>query len=96
MEIRSDILDQWSEVQSRFPADFDLEATARVRGRDVDQDPEPSRRAPVPSLRGRVAFLVGEVEPRPHVVRRPDVERRAEPAQRLHVMLARRALQTIA
>lgn len=32
MTIRSDILDQWSEVQSRFPAGFDLEATARVRG----------------------------------------------------------------
>jgi IS4 transposase len=32
MKIRSDILDQWSEVRSRLPADFDLEATARVRG----------------------------------------------------------------
>jgi hypothetical protein len=32
MEIRSDILDHWSEVRSRFPADFDLEATARARG----------------------------------------------------------------
>jgi len=32
MKIRSDILDHWSEVQSCLPADFDLEATARVRG----------------------------------------------------------------
>lgn len=32
MKIRSDILDQWSEIRSRFPADFNLEATARVRG----------------------------------------------------------------
>jgi hypothetical protein len=32
MEIRSDILDHWSEVQSHLPADFNLEATARARG----------------------------------------------------------------
>ena len=32
MKIRSDILDQWSEVRSRLPGDFDLEATARARG----------------------------------------------------------------
>jgi IS4 transposase len=32
MEIRSDILDHWSEVRSHLPADFDLEATARTRG----------------------------------------------------------------
>ena len=32
MEIRSDILDHWSEVRSHLPADFDLEATARARG----------------------------------------------------------------
>lgn len=32
MEVRSDILDQWWEVRSRLPADFDLEATARARG----------------------------------------------------------------
>ena len=32
MEIRSDILDHWREVQSRLPADFNLEATARARG----------------------------------------------------------------
>jgi IS4 transposase len=32
MTIRSDILDHWSEVRSRLPADFDVEATARSRG----------------------------------------------------------------
>lgn len=32
MKIRSDILDQWPEVRSRLPADFDVEATARSRG----------------------------------------------------------------
>src|SRR5438128_7269882 len=32
MEIRSDILDHWPEVRQRLPADFDLEATARLRG----------------------------------------------------------------
>jgi IS4 transposase len=32
MEIRSDILDHWSEVRSHLPADFNLEATARTRG----------------------------------------------------------------
>jgi hypothetical protein len=32
MKIRSDILDRWSEVQSLFPAGFDFEATARMRG----------------------------------------------------------------
>jgi IS4 transposase len=32
MTIRSDILDQWSEVRSQLPADFDLEQTARSRG----------------------------------------------------------------
>ena len=32
MKIRSDILDQWLEVRSRFPASFDLAATARARG----------------------------------------------------------------
>src|SRR5215210_301695 len=32
MEIRSDILDHWSEVPSRLPADFNLEATARSCG----------------------------------------------------------------
>lgn len=32
MTIRSDILDHWSEVASRLPADFNVEATARSRG----------------------------------------------------------------
>ena len=32
MVIRPEILDDWSEVSARFPADFDLEATARSRG----------------------------------------------------------------
>jgi hypothetical protein len=32
MTIRCDILDHWSEVRSRLPADFDVEATARSRG----------------------------------------------------------------
>src|SRR5258708_28498273 len=32
MKIRPEILDQWPEVSARFPADFDLEATARSRG----------------------------------------------------------------
>jgi hypothetical protein len=32
MEIRSDVLDHWSEVRVHLPADFDLEATARARG----------------------------------------------------------------
>jgi hypothetical protein len=32
MKIRPDILDDWPEVRSRLPADFDLEATARSRG----------------------------------------------------------------
>src|SRR5712691_5244512 len=32
MEIRTDILDHWSEVRSHLPADIDLEATARARG----------------------------------------------------------------
>src|ERR1700729_4399663 len=32
MTIRPDILDHWSEVRLRLPADFDLEATARARG----------------------------------------------------------------
>jgi hypothetical protein len=32
MTIRSDILDQWSEVLARLPADFNVEATARSRG----------------------------------------------------------------
>lgn len=31
MKIGSDILDHWSEVRSHLPADFDLEATARMR-----------------------------------------------------------------
>jgi hypothetical protein len=32
MKIRPEILDHWSEVSARLPADFDLEATARLRG----------------------------------------------------------------
>ena len=32
MKIRPDILDDWPEVRSRLPADFNLEATARARG----------------------------------------------------------------
>lgn len=32
MKIRPDILDHWPEVSARFPAGFDLEATARLRG----------------------------------------------------------------
>jgi hypothetical protein len=32
MKIRTEILDHWSEVSARFPADFDLDATARLRG----------------------------------------------------------------
>src|SRR5258708_38083398 len=32
MKIRSEILDHWPEVSAHFPADFDLEATARSRG----------------------------------------------------------------
>lgn len=32
MEIRPEILDHWPEVSARFPAAFDLEATARSRG----------------------------------------------------------------
>jgi len=32
MMIRPEILDHWPEVSARFPADFDLEATARSRG----------------------------------------------------------------
>jgi hypothetical protein len=32
MKIRPEILDQWPEVSAHFPADFDLEATARSRG----------------------------------------------------------------
>src|SRR5258708_18420232 len=32
MKIRPEILDHWPEVSSRFPADFDVEATARARG----------------------------------------------------------------
>jgi hypothetical protein len=32
MKIRSEILDHWLEVSARFPAGFDLEATARLRG----------------------------------------------------------------
>jgi hypothetical protein len=32
MKIRPEILDHWPEVSARFPADFDLEATARLRG----------------------------------------------------------------
>src|SRR5712691_629105 len=32
MKIRLEILDHWPEVSARFPAGFDLEATARLRG----------------------------------------------------------------
>ena len=32
MKIRSDIMDHWWEVRSHLPTDFDLEATARMRG----------------------------------------------------------------
>src|SRR5258707_9745253 len=32
MKIRPEILDHWPEVNARFPAGFDLEATARLRG----------------------------------------------------------------
>src|SRR5256885_17198047 len=32
MKIRPEILDHWPEVSARFPAGFDLEATARSRG----------------------------------------------------------------
>jgi hypothetical protein len=32
MKIRPEILDHWPEVSSRFPAGFDIEATARLRG----------------------------------------------------------------
>src|SRR5580704_5737352 len=32
MKIRPEILDQWPEVSAHFPADFDVEATARLRG----------------------------------------------------------------
>jgi hypothetical protein len=32
MKIRPEILDHWPEVSARFPADFDIEATARARG----------------------------------------------------------------
>ena len=32
MKIRPEILDHWPEVNAHFPADFDLEATARLRG----------------------------------------------------------------
>src|SRR3979409_2757018 len=32
MKIRPEILDHWPEVTARFPADFNLEATARSRG----------------------------------------------------------------
>jgi hypothetical protein len=32
MKIRPEILDHWPEVRARFPADFDVEATARSRG----------------------------------------------------------------
>jgi hypothetical protein len=32
MKIRPEILDHWSEVSEHFPADFDIEATARSRG----------------------------------------------------------------
>ena len=32
MKIRPEILDHWPEVSARFPADFDVEATARLRG----------------------------------------------------------------
>lgn len=44
MKIGIDILDHWPEVRAQFPADFDIEATARARGaftraREV-KDPE--------------------------------------------------------
>src|SRR5580692_10934309 len=32
MKIRPEILDHWPEVSAHFPADFDMEATARARG----------------------------------------------------------------
>lgn len=32
MKIRPDVLDHWPEVSAHFPAGFDLEATARLRG----------------------------------------------------------------
>src|SRR6267154_4789776 len=32
MKIRPEILDHWPELSARFPADFDVEATARSRG----------------------------------------------------------------
>jgi hypothetical protein len=32
MKIRPEILDHWPEVSARFPAGFDIEATARLRG----------------------------------------------------------------
>src|SRR5271167_890689 len=32
MKIRAEILDRWPEVRAHLPADFDLEATARLRG----------------------------------------------------------------
>src|SRR5216683_478040 len=32
MKIRPEILDHWPEVSARFPAGFDVEATARSRG----------------------------------------------------------------
>src|SRR5260370_39807237 len=32
MKIRPEILDHWPEVSAHFPADFDVEATARSRG----------------------------------------------------------------
>jgi hypothetical protein len=32
MEIRPEILDHWPDVSARFPADFDLQKTARLRG----------------------------------------------------------------
>jgi hypothetical protein len=32
MKIRPEILDHWPEVSARLPADFDVEATARLRG----------------------------------------------------------------
>lgn len=32
MKIRPEILDHWPEVSARLPADFDLDATARLRG----------------------------------------------------------------
>lgn len=32
MKIRPEILDHWPEVRARLPTDFDLEATARLRG----------------------------------------------------------------